>query len=110
MEEQTDKTFTKNVSIVLALLVVFTFIIYFIAKDLGSKDESANNPSRITTTGDRIKPVAGAYTGEAGAAAIQEAVHPFQSLGQFAGVDLGLLARLGFRARFHRLGLVLRLA
>lgn len=73
MEEQTDKTFTKNVSIVLALLVAFTFIIFFIAKDLGFKDDSANNPSRVTTTEDRIKPVAGAYTGEAGAAAIQEA-------------------------------------
>jgi cytochrome c5 len=73
VEEQTDKTFTKNVSIVLAILVVFTFIIYFIAKDLGSKDESANNPSRMTTTEDRIQPVAAAYTGEAGAAAIEEA-------------------------------------
>jgi cytochrome c5 len=73
VEEQTDKTFTKNISIVLALLAVFTFIIYFIAKDLGSKDESANNPSRQTTTEDRIQPVAGAYTGEAGAAAIEAA-------------------------------------
>ncbi len=73
MEEQTDKTFTKNVSIVLALLAVFTFIIFFIAKDLGSKDESANNPSRMVTTEERIQPVAAAYTGEAGAAAIEEA-------------------------------------
>ena len=73
MEEQTDKTFIKNVSIVLAILVAFTITIAFIARDIGFKDDSVNNPSRITTAEERIKPVAGAYTGEAGAAAIEEA-------------------------------------
>ena len=73
MEEQTDKTFIKNLSIVLALLVVFTLGIGFLARDIGSKDDSANNPSRQTTAEERIRPVADVYTGEAGAAAIQEA-------------------------------------
>ena len=74
MEEQTDKTFIMNISIVLAILVVFTFAIIFIAQDIGFKeDEEANNPSRVTTTEERIKPVAGVHTGEAGAAAIAEA-------------------------------------
>jgi len=73
MEEQTDKTFIKNVSIVLVILVVFTFGIAFFARDIGFKDEEGNNPSRQASAGERIKPVADVYTGEAGATAIQEA-------------------------------------
>jgi cytochrome c5 len=73
MEEQTDKTFIKNVSIILAILVVFTIAIAFVARDIGFKDEEGENPSRVTTAEERIKPVAGAYTGEAGTAAIEEA-------------------------------------
>ena len=73
MEEQTDNTFIKNVSIVLAILVAFTIAIVFVARDIGFKDEEGNNPSRNTTTEERISPVAGVHTGEAGAAAIAEA-------------------------------------
>ena len=73
MEEQTDKVFIRNVSIVMVLLVVFTFSIAFLALDVGEKDEEDNNPSRVTTTQERIKPVADVFMGEAGAAAIQEA-------------------------------------
>lgn len=73
MEEQTDNTFIKNVSIVLAILAVFTIAIIFVARDIGFKDEEGNNPSRNTTTEERISPVAGVHTGEAGAAAIAEA-------------------------------------
>jgi cytochrome c5 len=73
VEEQTDKTFIKNISIVLAILIVFTFSIAFLARDIGFKDDSANNPSRQTTAEERIKPVADVYTGEAGAAAIAQA-------------------------------------
>lgn len=74
MEEQTDKTFIKNVSIVLAILVVFTIIIIFVARDIGFKDgDEADNPSRIATIEENIKPVAGVHTGEAGAAAIAAA-------------------------------------
>ena len=73
MEEQTDKTFIKNISIVLVILIVFTFSIAFLARDIGFKDDSADNPSRQTTAEERIRPVADVYTGEAGAAAIQEA-------------------------------------
>jgi len=73
VEEQTDKVFIKNISIVLILLIVFTFSIAFLARDVGYKDEASSNPSRMTTTEERIKPVADVYMGEAGAAAIQEA-------------------------------------
>lgn len=73
MEEQTDKVFIKNISIVLVLLILFTFSIAFLARDVGFKDDSSNNPSRITTTEERIRPVADVYTGEAGAAAIEAA-------------------------------------
>ena len=73
MEEQTDKTFVKNVSIVFGILIVFTIVIAFIARDLGFKDDSESNPSRQSTTEERIRSVADVYTGEAGAAAIQEA-------------------------------------
>jgi cytochrome c5 len=73
VEEQTDKTFMKNISIVLALLIAFTITIAFLARDIGFKDEEGNNPSRQTTAEERVKPVSDVYTGEAGAAAIQEA-------------------------------------
>ena len=74
MEEQTDKTFIKNISIVLAILVVFTIVIIFVARDIGFKDgDEANNPSRQATIEENIKPVAGVHTGEAGAAAIAAA-------------------------------------
>ncbi|MDX2415884.1 MAG: c-type cytochrome [Xanthomonadales bacterium] len=73
MEEQTDKVFIKNVSIVLVLLVVFTIGIAILARDVGFKDDSSENPSRETTTEERIRPVADVFMGEAGAAAIEEA-------------------------------------
>ena len=73
MEEQSDSTFIKNISIVLVILVVFTISIAFVARDIGFRDDGANNPSRQTTTEERIRPVAGVHTGEAGAAAIQQA-------------------------------------
>lgn len=73
MEEQTDKVFVRNISIVIALLVVFTITIAFLAMDVGTKQPEDNNPSRATTIEERIKPVADVYTGEAGAAAIEQA-------------------------------------
>lgn len=73
MEEQTDSVFIRNISVVLVLLIIFTFSIAFLARDVGFKDDSASNPSRETTMEERIKPVAGVYTGEAGAAAIEAA-------------------------------------
>lgn len=73
MEEQTDKTFVKNLSIVLGILIVFTFAIIFLARDIGFIDESGSNPARQAKAEERIKPVSGVYTGEAGAAAIQAA-------------------------------------
>jgi cytochrome c5 len=73
MEEQTDKTFIKNISIVIALLVVFTLTIIFLSRDIGFKDNEGDNPSRQAKAEERIKPVSGVYTGEAGAAAIEQA-------------------------------------
>ena len=95
MEEQTDKTFIKNVSIVLAILVVFTIVIMFIAKDIGFKDdEEVNNPSRLTTTEERIRPVAGVHTGEAGVAAIAAAATSAEPEEQVAAFDGSLDAQM----------------
>ena len=74
MEEQSDKAFVKNVSIVLLILVVFTGSIIFLARDFGFLEAEDNNPSRDVIAAERIKPVANVYTGEEGAAAIEEAV------------------------------------
>lgn len=73
MGQEADKAFLKNVSMVLVGLVVFTFIIVYVARDLGFQDEDGVNPSRDTIALERIKPVADIYTGEDGAAAIAEA-------------------------------------
>jgi len=73
VEEQTDKVFVRNISVVIAILVVFTITIAFLARDVGEKQPEENNPSRATTIEERIRPVADVYTGEAGAAAIQQA-------------------------------------
>ena len=73
MGEEADKAFLKNVSMVLVGLVVFTFIIVYVARDLGFQDEEGINPSRDTIALERIKPVAAIYTGEDGAAAIAQA-------------------------------------
>lgn len=73
MGQETDKAFLKNVSMVLVILVVFTFAIVWIARGLGVQDEEGANPSRNIIASERIKPVADVYTGEAGAAALEEA-------------------------------------
>ena len=62
MEEQTDKTVIKNMSIVMIILVVFTFSIFFIAKNVGFKEDQGNTPGSIASTEKRIKPVATVYT------------------------------------------------
>ena len=67
MEEQTDKVFIRNISIVIGILVAFTIIIAFVALDIGEMDHSDSNPSRQVAVEERIKPVGDVYTGEAGA-------------------------------------------
>ncbi len=64
MEEQTDKVFIKNISIVLTILVVLTISIAFISREIGFEQEQDNNPSRNLISEERIKAVAGAYTNE----------------------------------------------
>ena len=74
MGQEADKAFLKNVAIVGVGLIVFTFIIVFLARDLGFQDEAGSNPSRDAIAAERIKPVADVHTGAAGAAAIEKAV------------------------------------
>jgi cytochrome c5 len=71
--EQSDSKFISNISIVIGLLVVFAICIIFIARDIGSRDEVADNATARTATEERIAPVSSVYTGEAGAAAIEQA-------------------------------------
>lgn len=72
MEEQTDKVFIKYFSIVLVMLTVFTIVIIFIARYAGQK-EPEPTPSREIAISERLKPVAGVYSGEAGASAMKAA-------------------------------------
>jgi len=74
VEEQTDKVFIKNVSVVLVILVLFSLSIAFVARDVGFKEDQDSNPSRNVTAEERIKSVADVYTDEDGAAAIEEVV------------------------------------
>jgi len=71
VEEQTDKTFIRNFSMVVVVLTLFTLSIAFIARTVGHK-EPPDNPARTAQTEANIKPVSAVYTGEAGAAAAQE--------------------------------------
>lgn len=73
MAEQSDSKFISNISIVIALLAVFAVCIIFIARDIGAPEEVADNATAKALTEQRIAPVGGAYTGEAGAAAIEQA-------------------------------------
>ena len=73
MEEQTDQTVMKNMSIVLGILVVFAICIFFIARSVGFKEDQGNSPGATAAIEERIKPVAGAYTGDEGPPAVVEA-------------------------------------
>jgi len=87
VEEQTDKVFIRNFSLVVVALILFTLTIAFLARTVGQKDDT-DIPSRTVKTEERIKPVAGVYTGEDGAAAIQEAAvqeAPAQAAAAFDG-------------------------
>jgi len=72
VEEQTDKTFVKNFSLVVVALTLFTFTIAFLARSVGHKDP-ADNPARTELTESNVQPIAGVYTGDAAAAATQQA-------------------------------------
>jgi len=68
VEEQTDSTFIKNISIVLATLVVVTISIAFIARHVGNSDDQVSKPANLALVEQRIKPVADVYTAENGPA------------------------------------------
>ena len=85
MEEQTDSTFIKNMSIVVVILVVFTISIAFLARDLGFKDTEGDNPNRQAIVEQRIQPVADVYTAENGPPAIEEAAAEVATVVAFEG-------------------------
>lgn len=72
MKEQSDSTFIKNISIVIGLLIIFAIVIVFLARDIGFQPEQSS-PTSVALTEERIKPIGDVYTGEAGAAAIEQA-------------------------------------
>ena len=74
----------------MVILIVVTIAIVFLARDAGYKDHSSDNQSRTTTANERIKPIGGVYTGEEGAAAIEQAVAapaPAQAPASEADID-----------------------
>jgi cytochrome c5 len=73
VEEQTDSTFIKNLSIILVVLVVFTIGIAFVAREVGFKQDG-DNPSSAILAEERIKPVGGVYTAENGPTPVTAAV------------------------------------
>ncbi len=73
MEEQSDKTFIRNFSVIVIVLILFTVAIVFLAKSVGFKEDQ-DVPSRAGLTQARIKPVADVYTQASVAAVKQEAV------------------------------------
>ncbi len=90
MEEQEDKAFLKNLSVIMVVLVILTFAIVFVARMFGVEDDVDNNPSRELTFAERTRPVAGVYMGDEGAAAIQAAAsHPEPEQAQATNVDPG---------------------
>jgi len=78
VEEQTDKVFIKNFSMVVAALVVVAFIFAFIANAFKTPVDDSQNAARIQKIEERIKPVAGAYT-DASAVAAAEQQAPVQA-------------------------------
>jgi len=74
VEEQTDKTVIKNMSIFIVILIVIAFSVAFIARDVGFKDSQEKSAGSAVIIEKRIKPVAGAYTQENGPVAAEETV------------------------------------
>lgn len=94
MDQQNDKTFVKNFSLVVVALTVFTFTIAFLARNVGHKDP-ADNPARTALAEENIRPVSGVYTGDAAAAATQQAVaEPEQAAAVAAAFDGSLDAEM----------------
>jgi cytochrome c5 len=93
VEEQSDSTFIRNISIVIGLLVIFAIVIIFVARDIGFQEEQPG-ASSAALTGERIKPVAGVYTGEAGAAAIEQAAATTATEGPAVAFDGSLDAEM----------------
>lgn len=78
MSAESDKAFIKQFSMVLAGLVVFTFVIMGLAWVLHGQLEPQYNPARTQAKLDRLAPVAGVYAGETGRAAALAAAQAAQ--------------------------------
>ena len=94
MGQEADKAFLKNVTIVFVILIIFTFSIVFVARDLGFQDEEGSNPSRDAIALERIKPVADVYTGADGASAIEESAAVAAAPAQAVAFDGSLDAEM----------------
>jgi cytochrome c5 len=73
VDKQEDKSLLINFSLVAVALIALTVIIVFLARDIGQKDPEYN-PVRTVLTEENIQPVAGVYTGDESAAAMQVVV------------------------------------
>ncbi len=51
MEEQSDSTFVKNISIVIGILVIFAIFIAFVARDIGFQEEAKQPLQRCAHRG-----------------------------------------------------------
>lgn len=72
MQQQTDKVFMKYFSLMVTMLIILAIVIIFIARIAGHKEYEPVS-SKVVTTVERLKPVSGVYTSEAGVAAVQQA-------------------------------------
>lgn len=72
MQQQTDKVFMKYFSLMVTMLIIVALVIIFIARTAGHKEYEPVSSKAVTTV-ERIKPVSGVYTSEAGVAAMQQA-------------------------------------
>lgn len=73
MSAEHDRIFIRNFSLTLVGLVIFTFIIIFVARSIHGQLEVSENPARETARLERLQPVAGVWAGETGRAAAQAA-------------------------------------
>lgn len=73
MSEQDDQIFLKRFSLIIVGLMIFAVFIIFLAVSFHNTLGTQDNPARLTSIADRLKPVAGVYSGDTGRAAAQAA-------------------------------------
>lgn len=73
MSEEHDRIFIKNFSIVVAGLVAFTIVILLLALVIHNTQDREPSAARQAAKEERLKPVAGVYSGETGRAEAEAA-------------------------------------